>query len=71
MQLDWTAMQEKVVQLLRGRRGHFLLESGHHGDLWLDLEWLCLEPRLVQEAAVELAEALSGLCVDVVCGPLV
>lgn len=28
--------------------GHFLLESGHHGDLWLDLELLCLRPRQIE-----------------------
>ncbi len=64
-------MQEQVLELLSARRGHFLLESGHHGDLWLDLESLCLRPRRVQIAAAELAEPLSKLEVDVVCGPLV
>ena len=28
---------EQVMELLSGRKGHFLLESGHHGNLWLDL----------------------------------
>jgi len=31
-------MAENVLELLSARRGHFLLESGHHGDLWFDLE---------------------------------
>ena len=47
------------------------MESGHHGDLWLDFELLRLRPRLVQPAAVELAERLSVHGVDAVCGPLV
>jgi orotate phosphoribosyltransferase len=64
-------MQEKVLELLSARKGHFLLESGHHGDLWLDLETLCLQPPLVQRVAADLAEAISSLGVDVVCGPLV
>ena len=64
-------MQEQVLELLSARKGHFLLESGHHGDLWLDLESLCLRPRRVQIAAAELAEPLSKLEVDAVCGPLV
>ena len=64
-------MQDDVLSLLAARKGHFLLESGHHGDLWLDLELLCLRPRLVQPAAVELAERLSVHGVDAVCGPLV
>jgi orotate phosphoribosyltransferase len=64
-------MQEKVLELLSGRQGHFLLESGHHGDLWLDLETLCLQPQRVQTVAAGLAAALSDLQVDAVCGPLV
>jgi orotate phosphoribosyltransferase len=63
-------MQEKVLELLSGRQGHFLLESGHHGDLWLDLETLCLRPQRVQAVATRLAAPLSDLQVDAVCGPL-
>jgi orotate phosphoribosyltransferase len=64
-------VQEQVLELLSARKGHFLLESGHHGDLWLDLESLCLRPQRVQIVAAELAEPLSKLGVDAVCGPLV
>lgn len=64
-------MQEQVLELLSARKGHFLLESGHHGDLWLDIESLCLNPRRVQILAAELADPLSKLKVDAVCGPLV
>jgi orotate phosphoribosyltransferase len=64
-------VQEDVLSLLAARNGHFLFESGHHGDLWLDLELLCLRPRLVQPVAAELAKRLSRLGVEVVCGPLV
>jgi len=64
-------VQDDVLSLLAARRGHFLLESGHHGDLWLDLELLCLRPRLVQPFARELATRMSKLEVDAVCGPLV
>jgi hypothetical protein len=39
-------MSEDVLDLLPRRRGHFLLESGHHGELWLDL------PNPVWEPAV-------------------
>jgi orotate phosphoribosyltransferase len=39
--------------------------------LWLDLELLCMRPRLIQPAAAELARRLSVLDVDAVCGPLV
>ena len=64
-------MQQRVMDLVSARKGHFLLESGHHGDLWLDLESLCLHPKLVKEFAAELAQRLSSLRVDAVCGPLV
>jgi orotate phosphoribosyltransferase len=64
-------MQQNVLNLVAARNGHFLLESGHHGDLWLDLELLYLRPRLVEPLAVELARRLSTLDVEVVCGPLV
>jgi len=60
-----------VLELIAARRGHFLLESGHHGDLWLDLELLCSQPRRVQPLCAELADRLSKCNVDVVCGPLV
>jgi orotate phosphoribosyltransferase len=64
-------VQERVLELLSARGGHFLLESGHHGDLWLDLEALCLHPRRVQSVVAKLAEPLSQWKVDAVCGPLV
>jgi orotate phosphoribosyltransferase len=65
------AMQDQVQELFSARRGHFLLESGHHGDLWYDLETLCLKPQLVQETADELAASIAQLAADVICGPLV
>ena len=64
-------MQKEVLELISGRQGHFLLESGHHGDLWLDLETLCLQPQRAQAVAVNLTAPLSALQLDAVCGPLV
>ncbi len=52
-------LSERIESLLASRKGHFLLESGHHGDLWLDLELLCLRPGPVRRIAVELAAQLS------------
>ncbi len=57
--------------MLPARRGHFRLESGHHGDLWLDLELLCLHPERVRPFAAELARRLGRHGIDAVCGPLV
>ncbi len=64
-------MEDRVLQLLSAQKGHFLLESGHHGDLWFDLETLCLHPAALQALAAELAEPLAARDVDVVCGALV
>ena len=64
-------MQEELVQLLAVRKGHFKLESGHHGDLWLDLELLCVRPELLRPFVAELARLLSKHNIDAVCGPLV
>jgi orotate phosphoribosyltransferase len=64
-------MRDDARNMLAARSGHFLLESGHHGDLWLDLELLCLKPRLIRLLAAELATRLLPLEVEVVCGPLV
>ena len=64
-------MHEQVIELLSAKKGHFLLESGHHGDLWLQLESLFLSPQRVQPLVAELAAPLSNQQVDIVCGPLV
>ncbi len=64
-------MEDTLLSLVSGRQGHFRLESGHHGDLWLPLEALCLRPREVQLFAVRLAAELRKYEVHVFCGPLV
>ena len=64
-------MQNSILTLLQARPGHFLLESGHHGDRWLDLQALCLRPRLVEPLIAELAKRLASLEIEAVCGPLV
>jgi orotate phosphoribosyltransferase len=53
------------------RKGHFRFESGHHGELWLELELLCLRPGPIAQLAGRLAARLSKYGVEVVCGPLV
>jgi len=66
-----SATHDDVIALMPARRGHFLLESGHHGDLWLDLELLCLKPDPVRRLATRLAARLAPHAVETVCGPLV
>ncbi len=60
-----------IARLMSSRSGHFLLESGHHGSLWLDLEVLCLDPAAVRPFAVDLAARLKPYDVEAVCGPLI
>jgi orotate phosphoribosyltransferase len=60
-----------MIDELPTRRGHFVLESGHHGDMWLDLELLFLKPDRVRPLAQELAARLVKYDPEVVCGPLV
>lgn len=63
--------EHDVLNLLAVRKGHFLLESGHHGDLWLDLELLCQRPALLRPLVIDLAHRLRSFNVEGICGPLV
>jgi orotate phosphoribosyltransferase len=64
-------MEENFLSLVRGLEGHFRLESGHHGDVWFELETLCLHSRKIRPFAAQLAAKLVRHRVEVVCGPLV
>jgi orotate phosphoribosyltransferase len=58
------------LALVAGRRGHFQLESGHHGALWLDLDPLFADARRIEPFVAALADALGPYEVAAVCGPL-
>ncbi|MPZ35782.1 MAG: orotate phosphoribosyltransferase [Rhodospirillales bacterium] len=62
---------EELLGLLSAQRGHFVLESGHHGNLWLDLDSLFLRPARLLPFAHDLARRLSAHRVEAVVGPLV
>lgn len=64
-------MDDHLLSLVRGRRGHFRFESGHHGDMWFDLETLCVNSREIRAFAGRVAAQLKKYQVDAVCGPLV
>jgi orotate phosphoribosyltransferase len=66
-----TDMQDEVVRLLPIRHGHFRLESGHHGNLWLDLELLCLRLEPIRRLARQIAIRLATHHVEAICGPLI
>jgi orotate phosphoribosyltransferase len=63
--------QDAVLALMSARTGHFPLESGHHGELWLELDALFWEPTALEPPAGQLAELIRPHEPDVVCGPLV
>jgi orotate phosphoribosyltransferase len=64
-------VEQEVVGLWAGRTGHFLMESGHHGDTWLELDGLFIRPARVARLAGELAQRISAHGVEADCGPLV
>jgi orotate phosphoribosyltransferase len=66
---DNTSIAEEGPHFVR--TGHFQYESGDHGDTWLTLELLFVDPQWLRRAAERLCERLGGFSADVVCGPLV
>jgi orotate phosphoribosyltransferase len=64
-------MSQRLLQLLPIRRGHFLLESGNHGDIWLDLKALFSRPVELRPVVDELAQRIAAYNVEGVCGPFV
>ncbi len=61
----------ELMRDLNIQRGHFRYESGHHGELWLDLDRLFLNPRRLAARSRELAKKLAPHEVEAVVGPLV
>jgi orotate phosphoribosyltransferase len=64
-------MLDALLNLAAARRGHFRLESGHHGELWLDLDPWFVRPTILQPFVQALAEQLAPHHPAAVCGPLV
>lgn len=63
-------MTSDLLPLLGARRGHFRLESGHHGDLWLDLDSLFARPTRLAPFLAALADRLAAHALDAIAGPL-
>jgi orotate phosphoribosyltransferase len=61
-----TTMKATAVQ-----RGHFVLESGLHTDMWLELDALFLDPTALEPQLDALASQLRPYGITAVCGPLV
>src|SRR4051794_21129298 len=58
------------MNLVAARTGHFDLESGHHGELWLELDALAWSAAALEPVVVGLAARIEPHAVDAVCGPL-
>ncbi|MEN3269932.1 phosphoribosyltransferase family protein [Pseudonocardia sp.] len=66
-----TTHSAAVLDLMSARTGHFRLESGHHGELWLELDGMFFSPAALDPLVAELAARLRPYGAEVVCGPLV
>ena len=64
-------MNSTFQELLDINRGHFLLESGLHGDVWFDLEKVFLHPDLLMPFIKELTALLAPYNLSTVCGAMV
>ena len=64
-------MPDEILSLFAARKGHFRFESGHHGDLWLEIPPAYIRPRSLRTYAAHLARLLDAHRVEAVCGPLV
>ena len=51
-------------------RGHFQYESGHHGDLWLQLDNLFVDAKCLNNWAARLAEQAAFCSPQIICGAL-
>ncbi len=60
----------ETVQLAQPTPGHFDLGTGYHGDVWLDLDALFLQPALLRQPVRWMAQRLREHAVDAVCGPM-
>jgi orotate phosphoribosyltransferase len=65
-----TEIEQDVREAVAARRGHFRYESGHHGDLWLDLDGLFVDARRVHDLASALVEQVGVCRPQIICGPL-
>ena len=59
--------EERVDRFVR--KGHFVYESGDHGDMWLDLDVLFSEPPRMRRASQTLANAVKKYNAQMVVAP--
>lgn len=64
-------MDPNLLDFMPVRRGHFHYESGYHGEIWLDLDRLFLNPIRIVPLARDLASRLTPSAIEAVVGPLI
>ena len=64
-------MNDSFQELLDINTGHFLLESGLHGDIWFDLEKVFLHPNVLMPFMKELAALIDPYRLSTICGVMV
>ncbi len=62
-------MQDDLIALLAGRRGHFRMESGFHTETWFNLDVLFADTARLMPFVRELTRLLVPYRAEVVCGP--
>lgn len=63
-------MTGDILSQMSVRRGHFLLESGFHADLWFNLDSLFISPRDTASLVTVLAQRLVRHSPTAICGPM-
>lgn len=63
-------MTDDFLKSVPARRGHFLLESGYHTDLWFNLDALFVSPSDLAPQIAALSDLLRPYSISAVCGPL-
>jgi orotate phosphoribosyltransferase len=64
------ALVDDLLAAVSATRGHFRYESGHHGDLWIDLDGMFVDARRMRGWATALAAQAAEHRPDIACGPL-
>jgi orotate phosphoribosyltransferase len=67
---ETSPVEASLLETVAAQRGHFVYESGHHGDLWLDLDALWVNTGRARGWAAALARRTAACQPQVVCGPL-
>jgi len=63
-------MTVDLLGALPARRGHFLLESGCHTDLWLTLDAMFVDPAAIAPSVEMLGHRLRAHAPTAICGSL-